>query len=138
MASSSRYFLGFTTWRLASASMAPTRAIPQLIVVQVLLGVGQAVVVPASYRWIRYNFVEKERGLAVALYLTGAKLGPAIGRISRIQNCASSPAGIVAPHPHRLAFAENRQLRSSDDDDSGCTGYRRTLLPFDDPGEVCP
>lgn len=73
------YFLGFTLWCLASASTALTRAIPQLIMVQVLLGVGQAVVVPASYRWIRYHFVEKERGLAVALYMTGTKLGPAIG-----------------------------------------------------------
>ena len=73
------YFLGFTMWCLASASTALTRAIPQLIMVQVLLGVGQAVVVPASYRWIRYHFVEKERGLAVALYMTGTKLGPAIG-----------------------------------------------------------
>jgi hypothetical protein len=38
------------------------------------LGAVEAVVVPASYRWIRYRFVEKERGLAVALYVTGAKL----------------------------------------------------------------
>jgi ACS family D-galactonate transporter-like MFS transporter len=73
------YFLGFTIWCLASASTALTRAIPQLIMVQVLLGIGQAVVVPASYRWIRYHFVEKERGLAVALYMTGTKIGPAIG-----------------------------------------------------------
>jgi MFS transporter, ACS family, D-galactonate transporter len=73
------YFLGFTLWCLASASTALTRSIPQSIMVQVLLGVGQAVVAPASYRWIRYHFVENERGLAVALYMTGAKLGPAIG-----------------------------------------------------------
>ncbi|MGP8246752.1 MAG: MFS transporter [Bryobacteraceae bacterium] len=73
------YFLGFTIWCLASASTALTRSIPELIVVQVLLGVGQSVVVPASYRWIRHHFVEKERGLAIALYMTGTKLGPAIG-----------------------------------------------------------
>jgi MFS family permease len=73
------YFIGFTLWCLASASTALTHAVAQLIVVQVLLGVGQAVVVPASYRWIRFHFVEKERGLAVALYMTGTKLGPAIG-----------------------------------------------------------
>jgi len=73
------YLLGFTLWSLASASTALTRSIPQLITVQIFLGVGQAVVVPASYRWIRYHFVEKERGLAVALYMTGTKIGPAIG-----------------------------------------------------------
>jgi len=44
------YSLGFTLWCLASASTALTRSIPQLIMVQVLLGVGQAVVPPASYR----------------------------------------------------------------------------------------
>jgi len=73
------YFLGFTIWCLASASTALTRSIPQLIVVQVVLGAGQAVVAPASYRWIRHHFVEQERGLAIALYMTGTKIGPAIG-----------------------------------------------------------
>jgi len=73
------YFLGFAVWCLASAGTALTRSIPQLILVQVLLGAGQAVVAPASYRWIRYHFAEKERGLAVGLYMTGTKLGPAIG-----------------------------------------------------------
>ena len=43
-------YLGFTLWSLASAGTALTRSIPQLITVQILLGVGQAVVVPASYR----------------------------------------------------------------------------------------
>ncbi len=73
------YFLGFTIWCLASAGTALTRSIPQLIVVQFLLGAGQSVVAPASYRWIRYHFAEKERGLAVGLYMTGTKLGPAVG-----------------------------------------------------------
>ena len=73
------YFLGFAIWCLASASTALTRTIPELIVVQVLLGAGQAVVAPASYRWIRHHFVEQERGLAIALYMTGTKIGPAIG-----------------------------------------------------------
>ena len=38
------YFLGFTLWCLASASTALTHSLTQLIMVQVLLGVGQAVV----------------------------------------------------------------------------------------------
>jgi len=37
------------------------------------------VVTPASMRWIRFNFPEKQRGLAVGLYMTGTKIGPAIG-----------------------------------------------------------
>jgi ACS family D-galactonate transporter-like MFS transporter len=73
------YFLGFAIWCLASATTALTQSIPQLVLVQVLLGVGQSVVVPASYRWIRHHFAEKDRGLAIALYMTGTKIGPAIG-----------------------------------------------------------
>jgi ACS family D-galactonate transporter-like MFS transporter len=90
------YFLGFTVWCLASASTALTQTIPQLVVVQVLLGVGQAVVVPASYRWIRHHFVEKERGLAIALYMTGTKLGPAIG--------APLAAWLIGLYDWRLMF----------------------------------
>ena len=90
------YFLGFTIWCLASASTALTRSIPQLIVVQVLLGVGQAVVVPASYRWIRHHFAEKRRGLAIALYMTGTKIGPAIG--------APLAAWLIGMYDWRLMF----------------------------------
>ena len=30
-------------------------------------------------RWIRFHFAEKERGLAIGVYMTGTKIGPAIG-----------------------------------------------------------
>lgn len=73
------YALGFLIWCAASATTAFTHSIFELVLVQILLGVGQAVVAPASYRWIRYHFAEKERGLAIALYMTGTKIGPAIG-----------------------------------------------------------
>lgn len=73
------YALGFALFGLASASTAFARSIGELILVQVVLGIGQAVVAPASYRWIRYHFIEKERGLAIGLYMTGTKIGPAVG-----------------------------------------------------------
>lgn len=73
------YAIGFALWCLASASTALTTSIAQLIAVQAVLGLGQSVVAPASYRWIRYHFLEKERGLAIGLYMTGTKIGPAIG-----------------------------------------------------------
>ncbi len=44
-----------------------------------LLGVGESVVTPASMRWIRFHFAEKERGSAIGMYMTGTKIGPAIG-----------------------------------------------------------
>src|SRR5512139_1496604 len=56
------YALGFFFWCMASASTALTRALWQLLTLRVLLGAGEAVLVPATYRWIRYNFAEKHRG----------------------------------------------------------------------------
>jgi MFS family permease len=46
-----------------------------------MLGVGEAVMHPASMRWIRFNFKEKERGLAIGLFMAGSKYGPAIGTV---------------------------------------------------------
>ncbi len=73
------YALGFLFWCLASAGTALLSTVAQLITLRILVGIGESVVAPASYRWIRLNFVERERGLAVGLYMTGTKIGPAIG-----------------------------------------------------------
>ncbi len=73
------YTIGFTIWCIAAAATALTHSLSELISLRVILGAGEAVVVPASYRWIRYNFVEKERGLAMGLYMTGTKIASAVG-----------------------------------------------------------
>jgi MFS family permease len=73
------YAFSFLFWCLASAGTAFARTVPQLMALRVVLGVGESVVAPASYRWIRFNFEEKQRGLAVGLYMTGTKIGPAVG-----------------------------------------------------------
>jgi len=73
------YAVSFLFWCITSAATAFARSVPQLLTLRVLLGAGEAVVAPASYRWIRFNFEEKQRGLAVGLYMTGTKIGPAIG-----------------------------------------------------------
>jgi MFS transporter, ACS family, D-galactonate transporter len=73
------YALNFLFWCLASAGTALTRSVPQLTTLRVLLGAGEAIAAPASYKWIRFNFEEKRRGLAIGLYMTGTKIGPAIG-----------------------------------------------------------
>jgi MFS transporter, ACS family, D-galactonate transporter len=73
------YALSFLFWCLASAGTVFARSVAQLTALRVILGVGESVVAPASYKWIRFNFEEKERGLAVGLYMAGTKIGPAIG-----------------------------------------------------------
>ena len=74
----SPYALGFLFWCLVSALSGAVNAIWQLLLLRMLLGIGEAVVTPASMRWIRFHCPEKERGLAVGLYLTGTKIGPAL------------------------------------------------------------
>ncbi|MBL8209057.1 MAG: MFS transporter [Bryobacterales bacterium] len=73
------YAAGFAFWSLVSAGAAFITSIPQLIGLRLLLGIGESVVTPASLRWIRFNIGEKQRGLAVGLYMAGTKAGPAIG-----------------------------------------------------------
>ena len=46
-----------------------------------LLGVGEALVAPASLRWIGLHCTERERGLAIGVYMTGTKFGPALGTL---------------------------------------------------------
>ena len=72
------YALGFLFWSLVSALSGLVSAIWQLLALRMLLGVGMSVVAPASMRWIRFHCVEKERGLAIGLYMAGTKIGPAI------------------------------------------------------------
>jgi MFS family permease len=53
--------------------------VSQLFTVRLLLGAGEAVIAPASLRWIRMNIEEKQRGLAMGIYMAGTKIGPAVG-----------------------------------------------------------
>jgi MFS family permease len=73
------YAIAFLFWSLISAGTALATGVGQLLALRFLLGVGESIVTPASMRWIRFNFAEKERGFAVGMYMTGTKIGPAIG-----------------------------------------------------------
>lgn len=75
------YAIGFLGWSLVSALTAFAGSFRQVLMLRLLLGVGEAVVTPASLRWIRFNVEEKQRGLAVGLLFAGAKIGPAIGAL---------------------------------------------------------
>jgi MFS family permease len=73
------YLWGYLLWCVASAGTALTTTLGFLIAVRLLLGIGESVVTPAAHRYIRAHFQEKQRGNAIGLYMTGTKLGPALG-----------------------------------------------------------
>jgi MFS family permease len=73
------YFIGFLVWTVASAGIAMTTGLTWLVALRLILGIGEAVVTPSSMRYISLHFAEKQRGLAVGLYMTGTKVGPAVG-----------------------------------------------------------
>jgi MFS family permease len=73
------YAAGFVVWSVISACTGLAQSFQQLFGMRLLLGVGEAVVTPASLRWIRLNLEESQRGLAVGILFAGAKVGPAVG-----------------------------------------------------------
>jgi ACS family D-galactonate transporter-like MFS transporter len=73
------YAISFIIWCLASAATGLTQTLSQLTTLRVITGAGEAIVTPASFRWMRQNFSEEESGLAVGIYMLGTKIGPAIG-----------------------------------------------------------
>jgi len=72
------YAFSFVFWCIVSASTAFASSISYLMTSRILLGAAESLVAPASIRWIRFNFAEQERGLAVGLYMAGTKIGPGI------------------------------------------------------------
>jgi MFS transporter, ACS family, D-galactonate transporter len=73
------YAGSFVFWSIVSALTGFSRTVTQLFTLRLLLGIGEATVAPASLRWIRMNIEEKQRGLAMGIYMAGTKIGPAIG-----------------------------------------------------------
>ncbi len=73
------YAGAFLLWSLASAAVGLAESFEQVLVFRILLGIGEAVAVPASLAFIRQQFREDEQGLPTAIYVAGMMLGPAIG-----------------------------------------------------------
>jgi ACS family D-galactonate transporter-like MFS transporter len=74
--------MGFLVWSILTAITSLTTGFSMLFAIRLLLGVGEAAMHPASMRWIRFNFAEKQRGLAIGLFMSGSKFGPAIGAVA--------------------------------------------------------
>jgi MFS family permease len=73
------YAISFVFWCLGSAATGLVTNIGGLGATRLAVGAGEAVMMPASYRWIRNNFAETQSGLAVGIFMIGTKVGPAIG-----------------------------------------------------------
>jgi MFS family permease len=73
------YTAGIVLWSIASAATVFTTGLWALIATRLVVGLGESVVTSSSLRYIRAHFAEKERGFAVGVYMTGTKIGPAVG-----------------------------------------------------------
>lgn len=73
------YTICFVLWCAATAVTGMMTAFAGLMLMRILVGAAEAVVMPASYRWIRNNFKEGQNGTAVGIFAMGNKFGPAIG-----------------------------------------------------------
>jgi MFS family permease len=88
--------IGFAVWSVLTAVTSLTTGFSMLFAIRALLGVAEAVIHPASMRWIRFNFPEKHRGLAIGLFMSGSKFGPAIGAVAA--------AWLIESHGWRAMF----------------------------------
>ena len=75
------YAGAFLLWSLASASIALSRNLPDILGLRLVLGLAEAVGPIASLSFIRRNFSGAEQGLPTAIYIAGQNAGPAIGAL---------------------------------------------------------
>lgn len=73
------YTICFFMWCIATALTGLVTALAGLILMRLLVGAAEAIVIPASYRWIGNNMGENHKGLAAGILSMGGKFGPAIG-----------------------------------------------------------
>ncbi len=73
------YAICFALWCVATAATGLMTAFIGLFVMRLIVGLAEAIVTPASYRWIRLNMPESKAGTAVGLFAMGNKIGIAIG-----------------------------------------------------------
>lgn len=75
------YAGAFLVWSLASAAIAMSRGLPDILGLRLVLGLAEAVGPIASLSFIRRNFAGSEQGLPTAIYIAGQNAGPAIGTL---------------------------------------------------------
>ncbi len=90
------YTICFALWCVATAATGLIHSLAALILMRVIVGAAEAIVMPASYRWIRNHFSEGESGTAVGIFTMGNKFGPALG--------APIAAWLIVNYDWRLMF----------------------------------
>lgn len=73
------FTIAVALWGLVTAATAIATFAWQLVLLRLLLGASEALLTPASMRWIRMNCREEQRGMAIGIVMAGTKIGPAIG-----------------------------------------------------------
>jgi MFS family permease len=73
------YALFFVVWCAGTAACGLVSTFGLLLLIRFLIGGAEAVVIPASYRWIRDNFDDRNTGTAIGIFTSGNKMGNAIG-----------------------------------------------------------
>ncbi|MFT4069101.1 MFS transporter [Paraburkholderia sp.] len=73
------YSICFALWCLAAAATGAVTALPALIVMRLVIGAAEAVVIPATYRYLADHFEETRKGTALGIFSIGGKMGPALG-----------------------------------------------------------
>ena len=88
--------IGLFCWCLFSAAAGSATTFWMLITFRLLLGLGEAIVLPAGLRWIRDEIDERHRGLATGMFISGSKYGPAVA--------APIAAWLIKEHGWRTMF----------------------------------
>jgi MFS family permease len=73
------YAIFFLVWCGATAANGAAGSFAVLLAMRFLVGAAEAVVMPASYRWIRDNFDDRNTGTAIGIFTGGNKFGNALG-----------------------------------------------------------
>jgi len=73
------YAICFALWCFATAATGLMTVVAALFIMRLVVGLTEAIVTPASYRWIRLNMPETHAGTAVGIFAMGNKIGVAIG-----------------------------------------------------------
>lgn len=90
------YAIFFAMWCIATALSGAMIAFAGLVIMRLIVGAAEAIVMPASYRWIRHNIPERHTGTAIGIFAMGNKIGTAIG--------APLAAWLIVAHDWRLMF----------------------------------